>query len=207
MGRIKKNQHVVVFVEKDNFKTTGVVTEIRKGTYDKSTGEYSLDIYVVKGDVNGDTIYCNKSNLTKIDEPAKAETEVGKPKEEVFTASVQVGDRVVTVVGVRKTVNDMKARYSKVSTFYKDVKKEVEGVGFFVPMVKTKQFSIGHSICHPSDSFDERIGYEKAYNRAKVNNNRVLTTTSWTMLQNDQCKMLVQHEAEYIANNIERFIK
>ena len=182
MGRIKKNQHVVVFVEKDNFKTTGVVTEIRKGTFDKSSGKYTVDIYVVRDDTNGDSIYCNKCDLKKIDN-SQLISQSKKNTEEVYQKVVQVGDRVVTVVGVRKEVknNDKKTK-------------------------KVRQLSFGHSICHPTDTFNEQEGYQMAYNRAK-RTNKVLTTTSWTMLQKDQCHMLVQNEAEYIANNIEKYIR
>ena len=152
MGRIKKNQHVVVFVEKDNFKTTGVVTEIRKGTFDKSSGKYTVDIYVVRDDANGDSIYCNKCDLKKIDN-SQLISQSKKNTEEVYQKVVQVGDRVVTVVGVRKEVknNDKKTK-------------------------KVRQLSFGHSICHPTDTFSEQEGYQMAYNRAKRTNKGTRTT-------------------------------
>lgn len=182
MGRFKKNQRVVVNVEKDNFKAVGVISEIRKGLFDKSTGKYTVDIYVVKDDANGDSIYCNKCDLQKIEE-SSVNGQQKKNTEEVYQRMIQVGDRVVTVVGIKKELKDNSQKPNR-----------------------KRQISFGHSICHPTDSFNEQEGYRLAYNRAK-RTNKILSTNSWTMLQKDQCNMLVQNEAEYIANNIEKYIR
>ena len=56
------------------------------------------------------------------------------------------------------------------------------------------------------DEFDINIGVEVAKERALHKPAGELRSNNWTMLQDDQCEMLVKCEAEYIFNNIKKYI-
>lgn len=206
MSKFKKGQHVSVVDEKDNFKTTGVIVEIRKGTFDKATGKYTLDIYVVQDDVNKNEVFCSKSNLSRIPEEKESSENISNKKnnkETVFQTTMQSNDRLITVVGVRNIITDTKRYTRNVSAKIKN--KNVEGLGIFLRNVRKKTFSMGFSICMPEDKYDEQTGVNMAYKRA-LKDQKIIYTNSWSMLSDDQCRAIIQNEAEYVANNIQKYI-
>lgn len=72
--------------------------------------------------------------------------------------------------------------------------------------VREKNLRIGYAICSDEDEYDEELGISIATRRARRNPVGVITTTSYTMLQDDQCNALVENEANFIEKNLSRYI-
>ena len=68
-----------------------------------------------------------------------------------------------------------------------------------------KELYMGYSICHKDDVADYDI--EKATELAERRFSRPLVTYNFTYLNDDMCELLVENEAEYIANNIQKYTK
>lgn len=67
-----------------------------------------------------------------------------------------------------------------------------------------KEFYMGYSICHKDDVDDYDV--EVASKLAERRFSRPLVTYNFTYLNNDMCELLVNNEADYIANNIEKYL-
>lgn len=67
-----------------------------------------------------------------------------------------------------------------------------------------KEFYMGYSICHPDDvnDYDVNIATQLATRRFS----RPLVTYNFTYLNDDMCQLLVDNEADYISNNIDKYI-
>lgn len=93
-------------------------------------------------------------------------------------------------------------RSSKITMVDYDKKQEVAGYNQFYS--RTKIFNMGWAICMTdSDKFDLETGIKIAKRRfakspMKTQNGRFLT--------NDMCESIITNEANYIANNIERYL-
>lgn len=71
-----------------------------------------------------------------------------------------------------------------------------------------KVVKIGIAICNPEDDFDEKIGYNKAYSRAKQNT-PILYANLYNpgVINSEVIKALLRQEATYIKNNPSKYIK
>lgn len=67
-----------------------------------------------------------------------------------------------------------------------------------------KEFYMGYSICHKDDVDDYKV--DTAIELAKRRFTRPLVTYNFTYLNTDMCDVLVNNEADYIANNINKYI-
>lgn len=67
-----------------------------------------------------------------------------------------------------------------------------------------KEFYMGYSICHTDDidAYDVNLATKLAERRFS----RPLVTYNFTYLNTDMCEALVNNEADYIANNLEKYI-
>lgn len=70
-----------------------------------------------------------------------------------------------------------------------------------------RRLTIGHSICHPTDEFDETIGISVA--KGKIKDGRdlgILETNSANMLTKDMIMLELLGKLTYITDNIDNFI-
>jgi len=70
-----------------------------------------------------------------------------------------------------------------------------------------KNFTMARAICDPQDEFDEEYGVKLATRR--IEEDKVIGTLSSsyvTMLNDDQCRGLVETEVEHICKNIDTYI-
>lgn len=206
MSKFKKG--TLVQVKEKN--VVGVINHITRGKYDFESGKSTSDIYHVniidKHKENNvmASIEAKKSDLVKV--PTVEETFNNKVT--IFSCVKLVTNddkkRTVLVVGIRteETENIVETD----SIFGKDNGKTIEGTVQFIKKMPLRRFVLGCSICHPDDEFDEETGIELAIKNAKNYPLGELKSHNWTMLQDDQCEMMVQLEANYIGNNIDRYL-
>lgn len=84
--------------------------------------------------------------------------------------------------------------------------KVVKGVLTYPTKVKTRTLTYAVSICHPDDDFDEEIGIELAKRRLNKKPLGQLHTTLITTLCEDQIKLILFGELNYVINNIDKYI-
>lgn len=196
---VSKSSNKVLRLLKNKTQGKGEIINIVKGSYDKSTKKYVLDKYFVLLDNGVTVLECAKKDLTKI----SVTPVVSDNKETTFYYHLKMADNhVITVVGVRTEEKEQSTKIFNLSFKNGDVQTLHN---FKVPV---RRFVLGYSICHPEDVFDTGIGIEGAYNRAKSNNRKMgeLRSNNWTMLQDDQCELLVKCEAEHIGRNLHKYI-
>jgi hypothetical protein len=70
---------------------------------------------------------------------------------------------------------------------------------------KTITLKLGHSICHPNDSYDFSIGIDMAIKNA-FNDTRMITTKSYSMLTPSRILKIVEDESDYICEHLDRYI-
>jgi hypothetical protein len=70
---------------------------------------------------------------------------------------------------------------------------------------KTITMRLGHSICHPDDSYNFSIGINKAIKNA-FNDKRIITTNSYSMLIPSRVLKIVEDESDYICEHLDRYI-
>lgn len=115
-------------------------------------------------------------------------------------------ERVVTIVG--EFVQTRK---------HTEVKEDVDvetNVGSYVKgelkfniKVLNRKLTLGMSICHPSDTFDEEIGIEIAKKRIKLGQDLgSLETSNVTMLTEDAIIAELMVKLNHIMNNIDDFL-
>ena len=110
----------------------------------------------------------------------------------------------IVVVGIRTEEKEIASKEMKTSVKFKG--RTIPGIFTAKYTKPLRRFVIGYSICHSDDEFDMNIGVEVAKERALHKPAGELRSNNWTMLQDDQCEMLVKCEAEYIFNNIKKYI-
>jgi len=64
---------------------------------------------------------------------------------------------------------------------------------------------LGYAIKHPDDKADYRVGIKEAIKKA-INSHKALIATSYSLLTNDRCMVLVRDEVNFITNNLEKYI-
>ena len=83
----------------------------------------------------------------------------------------------------------------------------VEGELKFSRKILNRKLTVGMSICHPLDKFDEEIGIEVAKSRIKHGENLGFIETSCvTMLTKDAILADFFVKLQHIINNIENFL-
>lgn len=181
----------------------GIIQSIIKGTYNKETNQYTTDTYYVetkrKTDDSLVSISCSKHDLIKIKNDEVSDS-FSLNKEVIFYCK----NHQVVVVGVRDETKE------EITTVVPSSKKmngrTHQGTFTTTHQRLLKTFTMGYAICHSDDEFDENEGVTIALKRAYNSPLGKLETNNWSMLQDGQCNELVSHEAEYISENIEKFI-
>lgn len=75
--------------------------------------------------------------------------------------------------------------------------------------IPTKEYTLtlGRAICHPEDTFVKEVGVELALKRIKRGDSiGKITTENYTMLTGNTCQAIVNSKAEYMAENITKYI-
>ena len=69
--------------------------------------------------------------------------------------------------------------------------------------VKEYSLTLAKAICHPDDNFVLDYGVKKCLKRIKRKEDiGKLKTEEYTMLTRDNCQLIVNHKADFIADNI-----
>lgn len=198
---VSKSSNRVLRLLKNKTQGKGEIINIVKGSYDKATKKYVLDKYFVLLDNGVTVLECAKKDLTKI----SVTPIVSDNKETKFSYHLKTQDNhVVTVVGVRTEEKEDKV----MSTHIGHINGKGESHFISVLPQKVRRFVMGYSICHIEDVFDSETGIDIAYGRAKSKRRKMgeLRSDNWTMLQDDQCEVLIKCEAEHIAKNLHKYI-
>lgn len=196
----------IVLINQDTINIEGSITRIEKGFYNKENGTYTLDKYYVSPTNYLSTdLICSKKEIT-----------LKKPKNTISTSNLDENNanKANTIFSyIKDNIVVVGIRIEEKETFTKKMKSSVKVKGRTIFGTFTtnyqkplRRFVIGYSICHSDDEFDMNIGMEVAKERALHKPAGELKSNNWTMLQDDQCEMLVKCEAEYIFNNIKKYI-
>ena len=114
--------------------------------------------------------------------------------------------RSLIVVGLMTEKNVRKFNFEKDACLIGN-KGELTADVIFRNKVREKTLKIGYAICSSEDEYNENVGVAIAKKRAKKSPVGVVSTTSFTMLQDDQCNALVENEANFIEKNLDKYIK
>ena len=124
------------------------------------------------------------------------------------TAVDRYGDEhIVTIVG--EFIQDkVEAEITKEINVEDEFKPNrfVKGTLTYPTKTKIRTLTYAVSICHPDDEYDEEIGMEIAKKRIYEKPLGMLTTPLVTTLCEDQIKLILFGELNYVINNIDRFI-
>lgn len=124
------------------------------------------------------------------------------------TAVDQYGEEhIVTIVGefIQEKVETCITKEVNVEDEFKP-NKYTKGILTYPTKTKTRTLTYAVSICHPDDEFDEEIGIELAKRRIYKKPLGLLMTPLVTTLCDDQIKLILFGELNYVINNIDRFI-
>ena len=116
-------------------------------------------------------------------------------------------EHIVTIVGeyIQEKVEKVVTEEINVEDEFKP-HKVTKGMLAYPTKVKTRTLTYAVSICHPEDEYDEEIGMEIAKRRIKEKPLGQLSTTIMTTLCDDQIKLILFGELNYVINNIDKFI-
>lgn len=92
----------------------------------------------------------------------------------------------------------------------KDERKEhkvLQGILTYPTTIKTRTLTYAVSICHPDDQFNKEVGIELAKRRIKKNPLGQLSTNLVTTLCEDQIKLILFGELNYVIDNIDKYIE
>lgn len=198
----------VVSVNQDTIDIRGVIRKIEKGSYNKETKEYVLDTYhvVVGSGANESFIDCNKHNLTLIERSTSNEIKkllsYGKKKDD-NRSFFYTKHQNVFVLGIR--YEEKEEVVKEIPTTKKLRGEEIQGTFVTIFNKPLRRFVIGYAICNAEDEFNMDKAFEIAERRAMKRPAGELRSNNWTMLQDDQCELLVRCEAEHIAKNITKY--
>lgn len=197
----------IVLVNQDTINIEGSIIQIEKGFYNKENGTYTLDKYHVSPtNYLSNELICNKKEITlkkpknTVSIPKLGENNDKSKNETMFYTKYNN----IVVVGIRTEEKEIASKKMKTSVKVKG--RTIPGIFTTKYTKPLRRFVIGYSICHSDDEFDMNIGVEVAKERALHKPAGELRSNNWTMLQDDQCEMLVKCEAEYIFNNIKKYI-
>lgn len=112
-------------------------------------------------------------------------------------------ERFVTVVGEYKQV---KETIEQAFVAQCDCASNKESVVIVPTTTKKRNFTMAYAICNPEDEFSEEVGKAVAKSRLKRDPIGVLTSTHCTMLNDDQCELLLFGELHYILDNIDKYL-
>lgn len=125
------------------------------------------------------------------------------------TAIDRYGDEhIVTIVGefIQEKIDTCVAKEVNIED-EKKPNKVVKGVITYPTREKVRTLTYAVSICHPDDEFDEELGVELAKRRINKKPLGQLSTTLVTTLCEDQIKLILFGELNYVINNIDVFIR
>lgn len=116
------------------------------------------------------------------------------------------GERhVVTVVG-KLTQKNVRKPFEE-NTLLTIGEKTVNAKVSFSKRMMERELTIGASICHPKDEFNEEVGIKIAKSRIKSGNDcGSIYTNSPTMLTEDAIMAELLVKLSYICTNIDEFI-
>ena len=116
-------------------------------------------------------------------------------------------EHVITVVGKFEQTRERKLVYEKVPVEVKEG-SIVEGVlAYPSNKLLNRKLTLGLSICHPSDEFDEEIGVEIAKKRIEEGVNLgSIETSNVTMLTEDAIMAELFVKLNHIIDNVEEYI-
>lgn len=201
MSRFKIGDKVAI--NQDTIDIRGTIKAIIPGSYNDETGKYVKDTYLVEDKATEQTVECTKDQLVLINRSSPKTELEAKNKSKNETIFYTKYNNIV-VVGIRTEEKEIASKEMKTSVKFKG--KTIPGIFTAKYTKPLRRFVIGYSICHSDDEFDMNIGVEVAKERALHKPAGELRSNNWTMLQDDQCEMLVKCEAEYIFNNIKKYI-
>jgi len=116
-------------------------------------------------------------------------------------------EHYVTVVGKMTQTKETETTPVDIRLFEDGTARQLEGVVFEKKKVKTRTFEMAWAICDPRDKFDFNVGIELAKKRIERGQTiGTQTTHDVTMLNDDQCNMLVFVEVNHIVKNIDSYI-
>ena len=124
------------------------------------------------------------------------------------TAVDLYGDKhIVTIVG-EYTQEKVETEVTKEMDIVDDFKptRVVKGKLTYPTKIKIRTLTYAVSICHPDDEYNEEIGIELAKKRINEKPMGQLTTSLVTTLCEDQIKLILFGELNYVINNIDKFI-
>lgn len=70
-----------------------------------------------------------------------------------------------------------------------------------------RELTLGYSICHPDDEFNQEIGENIAKRRLVKQPIGTVKSYDITMLDSITCDLLVKNELSHIVKNIDKYIK
>jgi hypothetical protein len=116
-------------------------------------------------------------------------------------------EHIVTIVG-EYTQEKVETEVTKEVDMEDDFKptRMVKAKITYPTKIKIRTLTYAVSICHPDDEYDEEIGVEIAKRRICEKPMGQLTTSLVTTLCEDQIKLILFGELNYVINNIDRFI-
>ena len=112
---------------------------------------------------------------------------------------------IVTVVGKYKQEYIQKEHIQKIPV-YDDNGNITTGDLSWKKKTLKRTLTVGYSICHPNDKFDEDKGI--AYAKKRIKNNEglgTLTTSNATMLTKDLIEAILLCKLNYITHNLDKF--
>lgn len=113
---------------------------------------------------------------------------------------------IVTVVGKYKQEYVQKEYTQNVPVLTDDKGNAINGKLSWKKKTLKRTLTVGYSICHPNDKFDEDKGI--AYAKKRINCDEglgTLTTSNATMLTKDLIEAILLCKLNYIVHNIDKF--
>jgi len=133
-------------------------------------------------------------------------------KEKVYhvvhtTTEMDGQERKIVVVGIFKQKKESELNKKYVAIKFANGKEDSDAELTFTTKKVVRTFTIGYSICHPSDvaEFNEEVGLSIALSRAKRYPIGTITSTDVTMLNEDACMALLENEAKHIATHLDKY--
>lgn len=165
----------------------GVIKDIER--VKRTDGVYEDVHFLVKMDKPG-WVTCERDALDLL-VPVKIEQRTVYPK--VYSVKRTVGERTITLVGE--------------VDIWKDIPiSNIEGNNITIEKGRTKRFAIGWAICHPDDE-DGDFGFALALKRCDERPMAEYYCPYMGEFRQDIVMAMLNVKMDYIANNIDKFIK
>lgn len=114
---------------------------------------------------------------------------------------------IVTVVGKYEQYTKTEDEILPTQIQINDSNNFRNGTVIFPMKKHYRKFKLSYSICHPNDEFNEDVGIRIA--KSRINRGDTvgeLTSRNITMLNKDQCNMLVFCELQHIIQHIDEYL-